>query len=148
MVESRSAFARRRYHRAKAHLMLSAMRHRAAELGKRCVYVRAEDFPSGLAGLGAVTVCQPTSRAVDRLVRGLPQVEVLPARGFVSSRDEFGQWRAGRGRRRLLLEDFYRDARRRHRVLLDGDDPVGGQWNFDADNRQPPPRGAQTLPVA
>nr|WP_284291553.1 hypothetical protein [Angustibacter aerolatus] len=32
-------FARRRFHRAKAHLVLSAMRHRAAELG--AVRVRA-----------------------------------------------------------------------------------------------------------
>ncbi len=39
LVESRSVFRRRRFHRQKAHLVLSAMRHRAAELGDRCDYV-------------------------------------------------------------------------------------------------------------
>ena len=42
MVEARSVFARRRFHRQKAHLVLSAMRHRAAELGDRCQYVRTQ----------------------------------------------------------------------------------------------------------
>ena len=38
------------------------------------------------------------------------------------------------------MEDHYRLARRRLDVLMDGDEPVGGRWNFDADNRQPPPK--------
>ena len=45
------------------------------------------------------------------------------------------------------MEDFYRDARRRHDVLMDGAEPVGGRWNFDADNREPPPKGAARLDV-
>ena len=43
------------------------------------------------------------------------------------------------------MEDFYRDQRRRFDVLMDGAEPVGGQWNFDDDNREPPPEGAATL---
>jgi deoxyribodipyrimidine photolyase-related protein len=43
------------------------------------------------------------------------------------------------------MEDFYRRARQAHGVLLDGGEPAGGQWNFDHDNRQPPPKGADTL---
>ena len=44
MVESTAVFRRRRFHRAKAHLVLSAMRHRAAKLGERLTYVRAETY--------------------------------------------------------------------------------------------------------
>ena len=44
MVESTGVFRRRRFHRAKAHLVLSAMRHRAAELGDRLTYVRADTY--------------------------------------------------------------------------------------------------------
>ena len=44
MVESKAVFARRTFHRAKAHLVLSAMRHRAAELGERCEYVRTDTY--------------------------------------------------------------------------------------------------------
>jgi deoxyribodipyrimidine photolyase-related protein len=41
-----------------------------------------------------------------------------------------------RGRRQLRMEYFYREMRRRERVLLTAnDEPEGGSWNFDADNR-------------
>ena len=43
------------------------------------------------------------------------------------------------------MEDFYRDNRRRIGLLMDGAEPVGGRWNFDAENREPPPKGRRTL---
>lgn len=147
MIESKAVFARRAFHRAKAHLVLSAMRHRAAELGDQCEYVRAGTYRDGLRGRGEVTVCHPTTWAAKRLVESLDSVEVLPARGFATSMADFEKWVSGRQGRRLLLEDFYRDARRRHDVLIDGNEPAGGRWNFDADNREPPPK-QPTLGVA
>ncbi len=46
------------------------------------------------------------------------------------------------------MEDFYREARRRTGVLVEADgEPTGGRWNYDADNREPPPKGAVTLGV-
>ncbi|MGB9373333.1 MAG: cryptochrome/photolyase family protein [Jiangellales bacterium] len=145
LVESRAVFRRRRWHRRKAHVVLSALRHRAAELGDRCVLVSSETYRQGVEELGErVEVCAPTSRAADALVRRLDGVDVLPARGWVLSRDEFAAWASGR--RRLLLEDYYRDVRRRLGVLVEPDgSPLGGRWNFDADNRQPPPRRATRL---
>ena len=145
LVESTAVFRRRRWHRRKAHLVLSALRHRAAELGDRCVLVASETYRQALADIGeTVEVCEPTSRAADALVRRLDGVDVLPARGWVLSRDEFAEWASGR--RRLLLEDYYRDVRRRLGLLVEEDgSPVGGRWNFDADNRQPPPRGVSRL---
>ena len=149
MVESRAVFRRRRFHRAKAQLVLSAMRHRAAELGERCTYLRTDTYREALEQVdGPLSVCQPTSWAADGFVRRLAaerDLEVLPARGFATSRAEFTAWADGRGRRRLLLEDFYRDARRRLDLLMDGGEPVGGRWNLDEENREPPPRGADTL---
>ncbi len=35
------------------------------------------------------------------------------------------------------MEFFYRDMRRRTGLLMEGDQPAGGQWNFDHDNRKP-----------
>jgi len=146
LIESQAAFARRRFHRRKAHLVLSALRHRAAELGEQALFVQTRTYREALSGLsGRVSVCQPTSWAADRFVRSLPSVDVLPARGFATAAPEFTRWAGGRAR--LLLEDFYRDARWRLGLLLDGDRPAGGAWNFDAANRQPPPRGAATLDV-
>ncbi|WP_030347513.1 cryptochrome/photolyase family protein [Streptomyces sp. NRRL S-1022] len=150
MIEARSVFRRRRFHRAKAHLVLSAMRHRAAELGGRVTYVRAETYREGLrraVGGSPVTVCHPTSHAALRLVRSLPGVRVLPARGFLVAREEFTAWAEERGGRRLLQEDFYRWVRRRHELLMEGGQPAGGRFNHDHANREPPPSGVRRLDV-
>ncbi|MCF3123752.1 cryptochrome/photolyase family protein [Streptomyces arenae] len=149
LIEARSVFRRRRFHRAKAHLVLSAMRHRAAELGDRVTYVRADTYREGLekAARGRpVTVHHPTSYAALRLVRALPRVTVAPARGFLVPMADFTAWADGRGTS-LRQEDFYRWVRRGHDLLMDGERPAGGRWNLDHDNREPPPRGATTLPV-
>ncbi|MDG5806478.1 cryptochrome/photolyase family protein [Streptomyces ossamyceticus] len=151
MIEARSVFRRRRFHRAKAHLVLSAMRHRAAELGDRVRYVRAETYREALreaVGGGPVTVRHPTSYAALRLVRSLESPEsvtVLPARGFLVAHDDFRAWADGHEGRRLRQEDFYRWVRRSHDLLMDGDRPAGDRWNHDHDNREPPPKGARTL---
>ncbi|MDI3385234.1 cryptochrome/photolyase family protein [Streptomyces sp. B-S-A8] len=150
MIEARSVFRRRRFHRAKAHLILSAMRHRAAELGDRITYVRADTYREGLeqaADKAPVTVHHPTSHAALKLVRSLPHVAVGPARGFLLPVDEFTTWADGHGGKRLRQEDFYRWMRRRHGLLMDADAPAGGRWNYDHDNREPPPRDAPDLQV-
>ena len=104
LIESQSAFRRRRYHRAKAHLILSALRHRAAELGPRCVYVQAEGYRDAVkAQADSVSVVDPTSYAARRLVREL-DADVLPARGFITSQSDFET--LAHGRRQLRQEDF------------------------------------------
>ncbi len=153
LVESPAVLRRRRFHRQKAHLLLSALRHRAAELGEQALLVRGTTYREALARVdGPVSVCAPTSRGADRFVRGLDGVQVLPQRGFATSREQFAAWADGRGGRRLLMEDFYRAQRVRHGLLVDGEgpaaEPAGGRWNLDAENREPPPRGVATLAEA
>ena len=149
LIEARSVFERRVFHRQKAHLILSAMRHRAAELGDRCHYVRAGRYRAALAGVDApLEVVQPTTWAAVRFVdtlAGERSIERLPARGYATSRADFATWADGRGKKRLLMEDFYRDSRLRLDVLMEGGKPVTGQWNYDPDNRERPPNGATTL---
>jgi deoxyribodipyrimidine photolyase-related protein len=146
LIESRAVFGRRRFHRRKAHLVLSALRHRAAELGDQATFLQTHTYRQALHQVGdRLSVCQPTSWSADRFVRAIPEVEVLPARGFCTDRETFDDW--AHGRRTLRLENFYRDARRRFGLLLDGDKPVAGRWNFDADNREPAPKNADTLDV-
>jgi len=151
LVESRAAFGRRPMHRRKAHLVLSALRHRAAELGDQALFVRARTYREAVDQArtgteGELTVCAPTSWAARRLTGDLPGVATLPARGFGTGEREFAAWVRERGRRRLLMEDFYRDARRRLGILMAGAEPAGGRWNFDADNREPP-RQRMDLPA-
>ncbi len=65
-------------------------------------------------------------------------LDIREDRHFFSSVRDFAAH--AKGRKSLRMEYFYREQRKRHRVLMghDGQDsePVGGQWNFDADNRE------------
>ncbi|GAA0618709.1 cryptochrome/photolyase family protein [Kutzneria viridogrisea] len=150
LVESSAALRRRPYHRQKLHLVLSGIRHLARELGDRAVLLRANTYREALREFGRpVLVHEPGSHAAERLVAALRAEglvdRVLPTPAFALSRAEFASW-AG-ARTKFLMEDFYREQRRRFGVLLDGDEPVGGRWNYDADNREPPPRGSARLGV-
>ncbi|NJS37547.1 MAG: cryptochrome/photolyase family protein [Brachymonas sp.] len=53
---------------------------------------------------------------------------------FLCSLPEFRKW-AGKSAS-LRMEFFYRVMRKKYKVLMDADEPIGGQWNFDADNRK------------
>ncbi|MCW3843742.1 cryptochrome/photolyase family protein [Micromonospora yasonensis] len=140
LIESKAVFRRRVYHRQKAHLILSALRHRAAELGDQAIHLRAETYGQALNRVREpLEVCHPTSRAALAFVRGLDRVTVLPARGFVTSLADFADWADSR-RGELRMEAFYRFAREHHGVLLDGRDPAGGRWSHDTENRDPPPK--------
>ena len=68
--------------------------------------------------------------SADRL--GL-ELEVRSDRHFLSTPEEFGEH--ARGRKQLRLEFFYRELRRKHDILMNGREPEGGKWNYDADNR-------------
>ena len=77
---------------------------------------------------------------------GATTLEMREDRHFLCSRHEFAAH--ARGRKQLRMEYFYREMRRRHRVLMEGDQPVGGAWNYDADNREAfGPNGPGLLPV-
>jgi len=74
---------------------------------------------------------------------GAPFLIWHPSNAFLWSREAFALW-AG-GRRQLRMELFYREGRRHFRVLMEGEGPsatpLGGQWNYDHDNRRPPTKG-------
>ncbi|RIX27624.1 cryptochrome/photolyase family protein [Amnibacterium setariae] len=139
LVESVAAFRKRPTHRQKAHLYLSAIRHRAAELGDRAELVRAATFREALAGRDLVAV-DPTSYGARRLVRSLG-AEVLPSRGFVTSEADFAGWVRDKDEHGLVMDGFYRWVRQREGILMTrAGKPVGGRFSYDADNRQPPPK--------
>ena len=148
-----------RYHKKKLALVYAAMRHFAEalrEAGWTVDYVPL-DAP-GSSGrysdeLGKaiarhrperIRLVEPSEWAVlNRVERwnavfGLP-VEILPDDRFVVSREAFARW--ADGRKSLTMEYFYREVRRSTGLLMDGDQPAGGRWNFDAENRKPAPRG-------
>jgi deoxyribodipyrimidine photolyase-related protein len=145
IIESRAKLGALRFHRQKLHLVLSSMRRFAAELRERGLevdYVQAESFRSGLArhrerhSPERVRTLEPQSRA-GRALAAREGVELVRGTLFLTHPDQFETW--ANGRKLLRMEDFYRAQRRRLGVLMDGSEPVGGRWNFDLENREPPP---------
>jgi deoxyribodipyrimidine photolyase-related protein len=68
-------------------------------------------------------------------------VEILEDDRFLASHAEFDAW--AMGKKTLRMELFYREMRRKTGLLMEGDEPAGGQWNFDHDNRKPAKGGAR-----
>ena len=142
-------------HRQRTTLFLSAMRHFALELveaGHRVRYVRLDDAHN-TQSLDAelrraaemleperVHVTRPGEHRVMGMVEswksdlGVP-VEVHEDTHFLVTPGEFERWASER--KSLVMEHFYRERRRRQRVLLTKDgSPVGGSWNYDKENRR------------
>ena len=145
-------------HKTRLVLFFSAMRHFRDELKARGLEVhyhelgpnRSHDRGHSFAEVlekdvrdlrpGKLIVLEPG----DWRVRGMLEhaagaldldLEIRGDRHFYCGIDEFKDW--AKGRKSLLLENFYRELRKRHHILLDGDGrPLGGQWNFDKDNRE------------
>ena len=143
--------------KARTVMFLAAMRHFAQALGTsgRCVhYMRLDDganHGSLAAQLDAdierlrparLVMTTPGDWRVLQAIEGVARIRNLPLeiredRHFYCSVGEFAAH--ARGRKSLRMEHFYRDMRKRHGVLMcgeHGDQPEGGQWNFDADNRE------------
>ncbi|WP_322889972.1 MULTISPECIES: cryptochrome/photolyase family protein [unclassified Yoonia] len=76
-----------------------------------------------------------------RLIAALGDMPIkshsLPDGRFIASHADFDAW--AEGRKQLRMEYFYRDMRRKTGLLMDGDQPEGGKWNYDHDNRKPAP---------
>ena len=68
------------------------------------------------------------------------EVEILHDSRFIADHAEFEGW--AEGKKQLRMEFFYREMRRKTGLLMDGDEPLGGQWNYDADNRKKLPKGS------
>ena len=160
LIESRRHVRERRYHRQKLVLVWSAMRHFAAELeaaGRRVTYIRsddtkADDFETPLRewldseGIADLKVMEPADRPFARLIESLDlpcDIQLVSNNHFLWSVEDFRDW--ADGRKSLVMESFYREGRKRYDILLDHPEsgskkpqPVGGQWNYDKQNRKPP----------
>ena len=135
-------------------VFLSAMRHFAQHLrtqGLPLVYTELDDADNqgtlaqqlklAIAQLqpAALVLTAPGDWRVLQALRAVAAEHQLPldlrddAHFFSTVRDFAAH---AQGRKQLRLEYWYRPLRQKHGILMDGKEPVGGQWNFDADNRE------------
>lgn len=141
------------HHRKKLAFIFSAMRHFAAELrrdGWQVDYIRLDDPANSGSLAGEVErarerhgplplrVTQAGEWRLADAMRGWRNCEIVADDRFFSTPAQFAAW--AEGRKALRMEYFYRMMRRRTGLLMNGDEPLGGRWNFDAENRKPASR--------
>ncbi|MHA7819434.1 MAG: cryptochrome/photolyase family protein [Erythrobacter sp.] len=156
MMEVRDEATYVKHHKQKIALIFSAMRHFAEELrdaGWTVDYVKLTDDENAGSFTGevaraverhdprAIHVVEAGEWRVQQAIEEWPdkfacEVEMLSDDRFICSHAEFRDW--ADGRKHLTMEHFYREMRRKTGLLMDGDKPVGGEWNYDKDNREPP----------
>lgn len=154
LIESSNYVKQRPYHQQKLVLVWSAMRHFAEELkvdGWQVTYAIAEDFATPLQNwikehnISELQITEPGDRPFKKLIQNLDlncQLTFLIDNHFLWSKDEFKTW--AESRKRLLMEDFYRQGRKKFNLLMAGEKPLGDKWNFDKENRKPPTKNLQT----
>ncbi|MBC7430873.1 MAG: cryptochrome/photolyase family protein, partial [Rubritepida sp.] len=153
------------HHPQKITLILSAMRHFRDALAARGVPVRyvALDDPDNTGTLSGEVERAARALRPDRVVATEPgewrvlqdmrgweaalgvEVEIRADDRFLCPLPWFRHW--AEGRRELRMEFFYREMRRQSGLLMEGDKPVGGQWNYDSENRRRLPRGLAPPPA-
>ncbi|WP_417594111.1 cryptochrome/photolyase family protein [Oceanospirillum sp.] len=145
------------HHKKKLVFFLSAMRHFAQQLQRKGVNVhyfnldealdsfsdaieRVLNTPSaGMPSFKKIVVTHPGEYRVLQQLKQLKAVlkiplEIRPDHRFLTTQKQFSDW--AKGRKQLRMELFYRQIRKNLNILMQDGAPVGGQWNYDKDNRK------------
>ena len=154
VIEATDKISSRPWHVQRVHFHLAAMHRFADELrdeGFEVDHRRSSSMRTGLSEHLAehpgtsVVATEPNSRTARRLLASLG-VDTVKSDQFLCHPDEFATF--ARTRKSFKMEDFYRWQRLRLDVLIDDGQPVGGRWNYDDENRLPPPKtGHDRWPV-
>lgn len=151
LVESQRMLQSQKWHFQRLFFLISSARHFVQELeekGFKVLYLKSETTKSGILEakkqlkIEKVIAVQPSSYRLTADLKDL--VTFIENDFFLTPRPEFLVW-ASSGKK-LLMENFYRTQRRRLNILMDGNEPVGGRWNFDEENRQSIPAGHKFPP--
>jgi deoxyribodipyrimidine photolyase-related protein len=145
-VESKRMVDPKKYHPERLFFLLSSARHFSQQLidsGFNVSYLQA---PTTLDGIRAAsqkygnTPLFAARQSSYRLQRALEAIGTtfFENNFFLTPQKLFDEW-AG-GQKNFLMENFYRKQRTRLNILMQDGKPLGGQWNFDKDNREPLPR--------
>lgn len=149
IIESAGKIASRPWHIQRAHFLITSMRRFAIALEQEGFQVDYRNSPTMRQGVADhiaefspthIHVTEPNSYAARQLVASLG-IATTTSNQFLCHPTDFAKF--AEGKKSMKMEDFYRWQRKRYEYLVEGDksdQPVGGQWNFDEDNRLPPPK--------
>jgi len=153
------------HHPKKLVFIFSAMRHFAEQLqenGWNIDYIKLDDPDNSQNFAGEIRRALTRHNANRLLLTAASEwrvlemmrqwrdeldipVEILEDDRFLCSTARFEAWASER--KQLRMEYFYREMRRDWQILLEGDKPAGGKWNFDSENRKPPRDGLTVPPI-
>ena len=146
LIESQRMITGRKWHKQRLQFLISSARHFASELsdaGWQVTYLKSETTCDGLHQIVAEhpdcdIIC--TTPNSFRLKYELQEFGVTFVENdfFLTSQNLFEIW--AQKQSSFTMENFYRAQRKRLNILMDGAQPLGGAWNYDAENRLPPPK--------
>lgn len=159
LIEAHDFARRMPYHHHKLTLLFAAMRKFADRLradGYDVNYIRTDTFKEGFETFfetnpeATLVTMRSPSYGSERRFRELVEaaggtLRIVENELFVSTREAFDEWANDDGTFRH--EQFYRWMRRESGVLMNGDEPIGGEWNYDDENRKFPPEGWTAPPI-
>ena len=146
MVESARMTTGRNWHKERLFFLISSARHFAKSLEDEGFTVEYIKAPTTVDGLKDIAKKYPKLPVICAEPSSFRQYEALQGYGaefiendfFLTPRPLFAQW--ADEQKSYLMENFYRKQRTRLNILMDGKEPEGGSWNFDKENRLPPPK--------
>jgi deoxyribodipyrimidine photolyase-related protein len=159
LMEVRSETDYATHHIQKVAGFFAAMRGFADQLGEAghtVIYIKLNDsknlqcFAKNVLklvadhGYSRFEYLLPDEYRVDEKLKDLCAQLSIPTAAydtehFYAERGELAKFFAGK--KTLVMESFYRHMRKKHGVLMDGEKPLTGQWNYDGDNRKKLPAG-------
>jgi deoxyribodipyrimidine photolyase-related protein len=154
MMEIRQETDYVKHHVQKVVAFFAAMRAFAEKLRKKghiVIYLRLDDPKNRQTIAGNLKqllkekryarfeYLLPDEHRLDVELRGLAKAlpvswQAIDTEHFFTRRQDFRDFFAGK--KRYLMESFYRRMRKKHDILMDGNKPLGGRWNFDVENRR------------
>ena len=151
-VENQSMLLNRNWHPERIYFLISSARNFAQSLKDLGFAVRYEKLESIAAGIEKIRsefgeveflATTPSSFAqVNRLTE--LNFGFVDNDFFLTTRADFDAWASSQ--KSYRMENFYRQQRVRLDILMEGSEPIGGRWNFDAENRLPPPKNYTWAP--
>ena len=152
LVESARMTSGRPWHPLRLHFLISSAHHFAQALrseGFTVEYITSATTTDGLDQVRAkhgdlpIVAAEPSSfkQSANLSAYG---VTFIDNDFFLTPRPLFSSWASSQ--KSFLMENFYRGQRIRLGVLVEGNSPVGGAWNFDKENRLPPPKNYEWPP--
>ena len=146
MVESARMTSGRNWHKERLFFLISSARHFAQRLEREGFTVEYIKAPTTINGLETISKKHNNLPIICAEPSSFTQFQALKKHGvtfvdndfFLTPRPLFKAW--ADDQKQFLMESFYRKQRTRLNILMEGKDPIGGSWNFDKENRLPPPK--------